>query len=80
MSDAKTLSTREYVKAVARALDMPEMGINSLSISADFGSPVIVHIQYVLKGTPALLDFLSPCESVKMEITAGNPNAPMQEE
>jgi len=61
------LSTSDYMRAVARALDMPETGINQLSITADFGGPIIVRIVYVCEGTPELLDVLPPPESLKAE-------------
>lgn len=62
MSKDDVIDGTEYMMAVAKALDMPDEGINSLEISVSYGSPVIVRILYLREGTSALLEVMPPAD------------------
>lgn len=55
MTDDK-ISGREFIEAVAKAMNMPTAGVRGLTIEVIFPGPVLVTFDYQLEGKRSLVE------------------------
>lgn len=53
-----SFNAADYVMAIARALNMPDKGITSMSFDWSYGDPGIIRIEYIAIGNAELMDVL----------------------
>lgn len=59
----------EYIKAIAKAMSMPDAGLAHVSIEWKWPGPVMIKFEYMKRGEPALMTVLpkkSPDEASVM--------------